>query len=110
MNSLKFALDFSFLYDVCYLGFTSLKGKVSFDEFNKIIDENLKEQERIQNNMTDKLIRNFRRIEYQLGDVRIVSYPKDIDSMMHLKIDGEPILSDNILNVIYNDSEKEYKK
>ena len=60
--------------------------------------------------MTDKLIRNFRRIEYQLGDVRIVSYPKDIDSMMHLKIDGEPILSDNILNVIYNDSEKEYKK
>lgn len=65
-----------------------LKGKVSFDEFNKIIDENLKEQERIQNNMTDKLIRNFRRIEYQLGDVRIVSYPKDIDSMMHLKIDG----------------------
>lgn len=24
-----------------------LKGKVSFDEFNKIIDENLKEQERI---------------------------------------------------------------
>lgn len=87
-----------------------LKGKVSFDEFNKIIDENLKEQERIQNNMTDKLIRNFRRIEYQLGDVRIVSYPKDIDSMMHLKIDGEPILSDNILNVIYNDSEKEYKK
>lgn len=87
-----------------------LKGKVSFDEFNKIIDENLKEQERIQNNMTDKLIRNFRRMEYQLGDVRIVSYPKDIDSMMHLKIDGEPILSDNILNVIYNYSEKEYKK
>ena len=60
--------------------------------------------------MTDKLIRNFRRIEYQLGDVRIVSQPKDIDRMMHLKIDGEPILSDNILNVIYNDSEKEYKK
>ena len=36
--------------------------QLSMEEINKIIDENLKEQERIQNNMTDKLIRNFRRV------------------------------------------------
>lgn len=77
---------------------------------NEIINKKYEEQKNIQKNMTDKLLRNFRRLEYQLGDINITSYPKDIDSMMHLKIYGEPIYNDNILNLIYNASTKEYKK
>ena len=35
MNSLKFALDFSFLYDVSYLGFTSVMGNFNLYPHNK---------------------------------------------------------------------------
>ncbi len=64
-------------------------------------EEFLIELNRIQANITDKFIRNFIRLQYQLGNIDIISYPKDVDSMMHIKINDNCFDSDNILNKLY---------
>ncbi|MBP3635186.1 MAG: hypothetical protein J6J17_01830 [Bacilli bacterium] len=77
------------------------KDKVSQEEFRKIEESAKEEHYNIQTNITDKFMRNFRRLEYQLGDVHIVNFPKDVDSMMHIRINNNTINNDNILNRLY---------
>lgn len=83
---------------------------MTLDCKNKLIEENNFKQEQIQRNMTDKLIRNFRRLEFQLGNIRIISYPKDADSFMHIKTTNESIHNDNLLNMLYNYNIEEKNK
>lgn len=86
-----------------------MKEKFPKIELDKIISESHYDQMRIQQNMTDKLIRDFRRLEYH-GFIDVVSYPKDIDSMMHVKISDNIKISDNVLNELYNKSYDNIKR
>lgn len=80
------------------------------DEINKLYESGYESQDYIQSNMTNKFIRNFRRLSYQLGNLNITSYPKDVDSFMHINITDEVINKDNIINDIYNYEVNTYKK
>ncbi len=58
-----------------------------------------KEQERIQENVTNKFIRTFRRIAHHFLSVEIFSYPEEGDGYLYVKLTDEPMVSDNhILN------------
>lgn len=56
---------------------------------NEMEQEFYGEQQRIQRNATDKLIRNFRRIEYHFNGLDITAFPIDVDDSMHLKLDAD---------------------
>jgi hypothetical protein len=57
------------------------------------------EQLRIQRNVTEKLIRNFRRLDFHFDGLNITAYPQDIDDFMHVKLDDDlkPNNPDHIL-------------
>jgi hypothetical protein len=57
------------------------------------------EQLRIQRNVTEKLIRNFRRLDFHFDGLNITAYPQDIDDFMHMKLDDDlrPNNPDHIL-------------
>lgn len=86
-----------------------LEEMIEDDNIIEIYKENLKnEDNRVQNNVINKFIRNFIRLSYQLGVLEIKSYPKDFDSMMHLSLTDNFKQSDNILNKLYQ--EEFYRK
>lgn len=59
------------------------------------------EQIRIQRNLTEKLIRNFRRLDYHFDGLDITSYPQDIDDFMHINLDNmEALNHDHLLGEI----------
>ena len=88
-----------------------LKEKINDDSQIQIMNKiSSIAQEKIQSNITDKFIRNFIRLSLQLGNLDIVSYPKDVDSMMHIKLNGNCIINDNILNQLYSYDANELKK
>lgn len=53
-----------------------------------------------QNNMTNKMLRSFRRVLYQLGNGKIIM-PFEVSEFMHIEINDNLKLHDNILNKIY---------
>ena len=57
------------------------------------IDTLLIEQEKntydIQRNISDKLVRTFRRLDYHFNNINISSYPFDVDSNLHLTLNDE---------------------
>ena len=53
-----------------------------------------------QNNMTDKMIRSFRRVIYQLNNGKIIM-PYEVSDSMHIEILDNLKLDDNLLNKIY---------
>jgi len=68
------------------------KGKYSEEK----IEQLLTEQQRIQENLTEKHLRTFLRLAHHYEGISIESYPFDNDSQLHLQIDG-PLISDNSL-------------
>ena len=52
------------------------------NEFHK----SQQEHEEIQRNISDKFLRYFRRLEYVFDNIKISSYPFELDSSAHLKI------------------------
>lgn len=78
---------------------------VDESKITKIEEKFEVEHDYLQNNITNKFIRNFRRLEYQLGTLKIKSFPKDVDSMMHIELSNNFNEKTNILNEIdYIDS------
>jgi len=59
-----------------------------YSDNKEALKENLEDQERIQRNLTDKLIRNFRRLEFHLPGLLITSYPMELDSKLHICLKG----------------------
>lgn len=64
-------------------------------ELEKLLLEYKKEHLRIQQNLTEKLIRDFRRIEYHFKNCVITSYPMEFDEYLHMIV-KEFKLSDNL--------------
>lgn len=63
-------------------------------------DNLLKEQERIQSNLTEKFLRTFLRLSEQFNNVRIISYPYDTDSYLTLSLNGKLVSDNSLLNDI----------
>lgn len=66
------------------------------DSKKELVDEYEKEHLKIQQNLTEKFIRNFRRIHFHFPNIKITSFPMDLDECMHLYI-SEFGIADNIL-------------
>jgi hypothetical protein len=63
--------------------------EAGYDEakLDAIANEFRKDQLHIQRNVTDKLLRNFRRLEYHFDGINVTAYPQDVDDNMHVDID-----------------------
>lgn len=71
-----------------------IENKIS--EFNDIQDRN-------QNNMTNKFIRTFNRVNYHLNNLNILAFPGEIDNSMHIKINDNRIENHHLINTVYNE-------
>lgn len=56
----------------------------------------------IQRNISDKLVRTFRRIDNQFDSIDIISYPYDVDSFLHLTVNDKVYCSNPFLEDLYN--------
>lgn len=59
------------------------------------------EHESIQRNITDKFLRNFRRLEYQSDKIKILDLPYEVDSCLRFKIDDNCSFNNPLLDDVY---------
>lgn len=60
----------------------------------------------LQNNLTEKLIRHFNRLASQNFNVEIQSYPNELDSSLHLLINKNKQINNDLLKDTYNEGRK----
>ncbi len=70
------------------------------------IDSNKKEHNKIQNNLTEKLLRTFLRIVSHNKTFNVTAYPFDIDSSLHIKTSEELDCNNTLLNETFLIGEK----
>lgn len=85
------------------------KDKLSKEEADKLLLEYKKEHLRIQKNLSEKLIRNFRRIEHHYVDSLILREPLEFDEYLHFRF-GEFINANNLLLNCITDNKIEHKR
>ncbi|HHW69022.1 MAG TPA: hypothetical protein GX747_01600, partial [Tenericutes bacterium] len=61
-----------------------------------------KEHLRIQNNLTNKFIRNFFRLEFHFNNINISSIPMELDEFMNIYINDFVESNNKVLNQIVN--------
>lgn len=70
------------------------------------IDSNKEEHNKIQNNLTEKLLRTFLRIVSHNKTFNVTAYPFDIDSSLHIKTNEELDCNNTLLNETFLIGEK----
>lgn len=81
----------------------NLKNKnLSESELRKLLLEYKKESLRIQKNLSEKMIRNFRRIEHHFDNCIITSYPMEFDEYLHMNVREFTIGNNDFLNEVMN--------
>lgn len=89
------------------LQFEIQKGNLNDLESGALKKELREKQLNIQNNLTQKLLRNFNRLKFHFSNIDIVSYPFEVDECMHIKLGAflktdnpvlEEIISKNSIN------------
>lgn len=75
---------------------------IDSNQIKSIIKELENKQLQIQMNISDKFIRNFRRIDYHFKNVSIISFPFDSDSNIHLKVNNNLVCNNQLLYELYN--------
>lgn len=70
------------------------------------IDSNKEEHNKIQNNLTEKLLRTFLRIVSHNKTFNVTAYPFDIDSSLHIKSSEELDCNNTLLNETFLIGEK----
>ena len=63
---------------------------------------NEEEHDILQSNLTEKLLRTFRRLEYHHSGINVESYPFESDSTMHINISNTSTSSNQILDETFN--------
>ena len=58
----------------------------------------LEDQDRIQHNLTEKLLRTFLRLKYHYDNIDVDSLPFEGDSCLHMSINGELVGNNTLLN------------
>lgn len=85
--------------------------RIMFDikeEYNKKLNrlstmkEDIENHDYIQTNLTEKFIRTFRRIMYHFSNIKINSYPYEIDDYLYLINNGDYSCNNNLLDEMYN--------
>lgn len=87
--------------------------KTDSKDFSSIEESAEQEQDYNQNNITNKFIRTFERVNYHLDNMDVVAYPLELDNSMHIKLHDANSREDNLVNKIYNavsNNEKESRK
>lgn len=84
------------------------KNNLTKEESDKLLLDYKKEHLRIQKNLSEKLIRNFRRLEYHFDNCFVVSYPLELDEYLHFRF-REFTNSNNLLLNSIMDSRVEHK-
>lgn len=84
------------------------KDNLTQEEQKEIKQKYLEEHLRIQNNLTQKFLRNFFRINYHFPNVDIYSYPFDIDEYLNINLSNFT-KNDDILSEMVNSVEKKLK-
>lgn len=77
-----------------------LKKKDKLDERSKLDIEKI--QEYNQSNITEKFLRTFDRVNYHLNNLEVISYPNELDNSMHLRLNEDYKVDDNLINNIYH--------
>lgn len=71
-------------------------------ELKKLLLEYKKESLRIQKNLSEKMIRNFRRLEYHFNNCIITAYPMEFDEYLHMNVREFKLGNNDFLNEILN--------
>lgn len=98
-------LAFSKKYD-----FELKYGNLNEAELKKLLLDYKKENLRIQQNLSEKMIRNFRRIEYHFDNCRITAYPMEFDEYLHMTVKEFSLGNNEFLNEIMNTKKVEISK
>lgn len=85
-------------------------GKLNDIELKKLLLEYKKENLRIQKNLSEKLIRNFRRLEHHFPNCTITSYPMEFDEYLHILVRQFKIRDNDFLNDIINQEKNSISK
>ena len=86
------------------------KGKLT-DEINSLLNDLNKEQDNIQRNLSDKSLRNIRRLEYYFNNIDVTSYPMELDTSTHINLSEYEYCNNPLLQEIYElNKKKSYKK
>lgn len=91
--------------------------RISIEEVSKHIKlfndkRNLEEQNRIQNNLTEKFIRTFLRLCYHYDGMDVVSYPYENDSFLNISLNEHLCCNNSLLGEIFdvvNKNKKSHK-
>ena len=62
------------------------------------LQNRLEDQDRIQHNLTEKLLRTFLRLKYHYNSISVDSLPFEMDSCLHLSVNGELVGNNTLLN------------
>lgn len=65
------------------------KGEYSKDSIEHLLAEQENSTYDIQRNISDKLVRTFRRVDNHFNNINIISFPFDVDSYLHLTLNDE---------------------
>lgn len=80
--------------------------KLNDKELEKLLLEYERENLRTSQNLSDKLIRNFRRLEAQTDNCQITSFPMEFDEYLHLNVKdykyGSNEILDDVIKKDYN--------
>jgi polyhydroxyalkanoate synthesis regulator phasin len=86
------------------------KGKLT-EEINSLLNDLNKEQDNIQRNISDKSLRNIRRLEYYFNNINVTSYPMELDTSAHINLSEYEYCNNPLLQEIYElNKKKSYKK
>lgn len=88
-------------------------GKCNFSnskDYSKKLREIEEELDYDQNNITNKFIRTFNRVNYHLENMDIISYPGEIDNFMYVHLNDSIKQGDHIINHLYSEIVESNKK
>lgn len=71
------------------------------EKVNDSIHDLIEKHEQIQRNLSDKLLRNIRRIEYNFENVELESYPYEYDCNSHIRLDEYSDCNNKLLKEMY---------
>ena len=71
------------------------------NEKSNYLVEAYKEQERIQRNLTDKMIRSVRRLDYHFPNINIKSYSYELDEYLHIRVNPYVGANNPLLDSLY---------
>lgn len=84
--------------------------KETIDIINDKYQNNIESNDKIQENLTEKLIRTFLRLGHHHSNIDISSYPTEIDTSLHMKFNNEvDICNNKLFQETYNLDNKKSK-